>query len=157
MASKNPEGTATGRGKAKPSPPEHMRWKKGQSGNPGGMKPLPPEAKIRLTAMLPEALDAIEGVVRDPGHRQHFDAAKWVAERCGVRGQLTQGTPTLAELEEAARQLALLGDSRMLLAVLAAEDPAKWGSLVGKPQVAADTVDTVEFVPLVSAPSSSET
>jgi hypothetical protein len=66
----------------------------------------------------------------------------------------TNQADVIAALERQVAALALAGDRQAALAFLAAHDPGRWGSLVGKPQVAADTVDTVEFVPLVSAPSS---
>jgi hypothetical protein len=45
----------------------HPPWKPGQSGNPAGRKPIPPELMERMKNLCPVVIDTMEAIVRGAG------------------------------------------------------------------------------------------
>lgn len=58
-------------------PPEHTRWKPGQSGNPGGRQALPEAFRARGA----EALEKLVAIALTDGHDDQVRALIFVAER----------------------------------------------------------------------------
>jgi len=57
------------------------RWAKGQSGNPSGRPPLPEELRLRIRALGPRAVEALERALADPDPRVVVAAAKELLDR----------------------------------------------------------------------------
>ena len=147
-------------GKTARRKPPGKPWVKGQSGNPKGRPRTPVEVREIFREATPSLARKLVELASCGDPRTELRAVEVLLSHT-VRPEPetcaevpTNQADVIAGLERQVAALALAGDRQAALAFLAAHDPGRWGSLVGKPQVAADTVDTVEFVPLVSAPSS---
>ena len=158
MASQDPASKAKTRRAS--VPPLETRWKPGQSGNPKGRPRTPVEVREIFREATPSLARKLVELASCGDPRTELRAVEVLLSHT-VRPEPetcaevpTNQADVIAALERQVAALALAGDRQAALAFLAAHDPGRWGSLVGKPQVASDTVDTVEFVPLVSAPSS---
>ena len=62
MSKKRPKGSDVGYG----HPPVHTRFKKGQSGNPGGRPPRPKVSELNVADALTEPIHVVRGGVRQP-------------------------------------------------------------------------------------------
>ena len=69
------------KGGSRRGPPDHTKWKKGQSGNPKGRPPLPADTKLALRALVGPALEGLQGVVLDPMHPRHEQACEYLVDR----------------------------------------------------------------------------
>jgi hypothetical protein len=58
-----------------------MPFQKGQSGNPGGRKPIPPEVKEALKAMEPRAVERLRELLESDDDKIAMAAVKEVLDR----------------------------------------------------------------------------
>jgi hypothetical protein len=93
------------------------RFKRGQSGNPGGRKPIPEELKNRLRSLSEKAVDALEQALDSKDDRVRIQAATVLLDRAyGKPPQQHEvntesvdiGQAHLAALVEAAKRRALM-------------------------------------------------
>jgi HEAT repeat protein len=82
------------------------RFKPGQSGNPGGRKPLPEELKARLRDLSPKAVDALEQALESADDRVRISAATALLDR--AYGKPQQQTDVNMNVDAAQAHLAAL-------------------------------------------------
>ena len=71
----------TGRVKQKPRGGTSGQWKKGESGNPAGRPPLPPEYKESIAVLAKRGLDVLAEILETPKHPRREHAAEYVVNR----------------------------------------------------------------------------
>jgi len=132
------------------------RWKKGQSGNPGGRRRRPADLQAALEAASPAAVSRLVALLACGDPRVELRAAEAILARtlapapaapAAVPADPTERT---AAIETRMVGAALAGDRQAAALVLAALDPGRYatGARATGAAEADGLVDTVRFVPL---------
>lgn len=104
-------------------------YKPGQSGNPKGRPPLPPDYKLAIGEMGKESLDALRVIIHSPDHPRHEQALEYTinrwkgAPRSHVDLSSPPGAPVAMEIKE--RTAPTSDDLRRELAALTGT-PIPW-------------------------------
>jgi hypothetical protein len=80
-------------------PPTRGSFQKGQSGNPGGRRPIPSDVKEALRAACPEAVERLVGLLKSQDERVALAAAQTVIER--ALGRVPQSLDPIDSLTDA--------------------------------------------------------